>query len=66
MYLRLQAAKALLLLLTQCMDNHIQILHVEEYNDKNNTDSANISNNSFEKNFEIVKNFDKTTQSYIQ
>ena len=32
----------------------------------NNTNSTNISNNSFEKNFEIVKNFDKTTQSYIQ
>ena len=32
----------------------------------NNNDSTNISNNSFEKNFEIVKNFDKTTQSYIQ
>ena len=31
----------------------------------NNTDSTSISNNSFEKNFEIVKNFDKTTQSYI-
>jgi predicted Zn-dependent protease with MMP-like domain len=31
----------------------------------NNTNSTNISNNSFEKNFEIVKNFDKTTQSYI-
>jgi hypothetical protein len=31
----------------------------------NNTDSTNISNNSFEKNFEVVKNFDKTTQSYI-
>jgi hypothetical protein len=31
----------------------------------NNTDSTNISSNSFEKNFEIVKNFDKTTQSYI-
>jgi hypothetical protein len=31
----------------------------------NNTDSTNTSNNSFEKNFEIVKNFDKTTQSYI-
>jgi hypothetical protein len=30
----------------------------------NNTSSP--SNNSFEKNFEIVKNFDKTTQSYIQ
>jgi hypothetical protein len=34
-------------------------------NNNNNTDSINISNNSFEKNFEIVKNFDKTTQSYI-
>ena len=32
----------------------------------NNTNMTNISNNSFEKNFEIVKNFDKTTQSYIQ
>ena len=32
----------------------------------NNTDSTNIGNNGFEKNFEIVKNFDKTTQSYIQ
>ena len=31
----------------------------------NNTNSTNIHNNSFEKNFEIVKNFDKTTQSYI-
>ena len=30
----------------------------------NNDDSAN-SINSFEKSFEIVKNFDKTTQSYI-
>ena len=35
------------------------------YGNNNNTDSINISNNSFEKNFEIVKNFDKTTQSYI-
>jgi hypothetical protein len=33
--------------------------------ENNNSDSTNISNNSFEKNFEIVKNFDKTTQSYI-
>jgi hypothetical protein len=31
----------------------------------NNTDSTSIGNNGFEKNFEIVKNFDKTTQSYI-
>jgi|SRR5215212_589229 predicted Zn-dependent protease with MMP-like domain len=31
----------------------------------NNTNMTNISNNSFEKNFEIVKNFDKATQSYI-
>ena len=31
----------------------------------NNTDSTNIGHNSFEKNFEVVKNFDKTTQSYI-
>jgi hypothetical protein len=31
----------------------------------NNTNRTNISNNSFEKNFEIVKNFDKATQSYI-
>jgi hypothetical protein len=31
----------------------------------NNTDSTDIGNNGFEKNFEIVKNFDKTTQSYI-
>ena len=31
----------------------------------NNTDSTNISNNGFERTFEIVKNFDKTTQSYI-
>jgi predicted Zn-dependent protease with MMP-like domain len=31
-----------------------------------NTNSPNITSNSFEKNFEIVKNFDKTTQSYIQ
>ena len=33
--------------------------------ENNNSDSTNISNNSFEKNFEIIKNFDKTTQSYI-
>jgi hypothetical protein len=32
---------------------------------QNSTDRSNISNNSFEKTFEIVKNFDKTTQSYI-
>jgi hypothetical protein len=31
----------------------------------NNNDSTNSSNNSFEKSFEIVKNFDKTTQYYI-
>jgi hypothetical protein len=36
------------------------------YENNNNTDSTKISNNSFEKNFEIVKNFDKTTQTYIQ
>jgi hypothetical protein len=30
----------------------------------NNNDSTN-SNNGFEKSFEIIKNFDKTTQSYI-
>jgi hypothetical protein len=35
------------------------------YGNNNNTDSISISNSSFEKNFEIVKNFDKTTQSYI-
>ena len=34
--------------------------------ENNNTNSPNFINNSFEKNFEIVKNFDKTTQSYIQ
>jgi hypothetical protein len=34
--------------------------------ENNNTDSNNITSNSFQKNFEIVKNFDKTTQSYIQ
>ena len=34
-------------------------------NENNNTDSNNITSNSFEKNFEIVRNFDKTTQSYI-
>ena len=33
--------------------------------ENNDSDSTNISNNSFEKNFEIVKNFDKTAQSYI-
>jgi hypothetical protein len=32
---------------------------------QNSIDSTNISNNGFEKRFEIVKNFDKTTQSYI-
>jgi len=31
-----------------------------------NTNSTNITSKSFEKNFEIVKNFDKTTQTYIQ
>jgi hypothetical protein len=31
----------------------------------NNNDSTNSSNNSFEKSFEIVKNFDNTTQYYI-
>jgi hypothetical protein len=36
------------------------------YENNNNTDSTKISNNSFEKNFEIVKNFDETTQTYIQ
>jgi len=34
------------------------------YQNNSNNDSTN-SNNSFEKSFEIVKNFDKTTQSYI-
>ena len=34
--------------------------------ENNNTDSNNITSNSLEKNFEIVRNFDKTTQSYIQ
>jgi hypothetical protein len=32
---------------------------------QNSTDSTNISNNSFDRTFEVVKNFDKTTQSYI-
>ena len=32
---------------------------------QNSTDSTNISNDSFEKTFEVVKNFDKATQSYI-
>lgn len=32
---------------------------------QNNNDDSTYSSNSFEKSFEIVKNFDKTTQSYI-
>ena len=32
---------------------------------QNNNDDITYSSNSFEKSFEIVKNFDKTTQSYI-
>lgn len=32
---------------------------------QNNNDDSTYSNSSFEKSFEIVKNFDKTTQSYI-
>jgi hypothetical protein len=38
-------------------------LNVYQNNSKDG--STNSSNNSFEKSFEIVKNFDKTTQSYI-
>jgi hypothetical protein len=34
------------------------------YQNSNNDDSTN-TNDGFERSFEIVKNFDKTTQSYI-